>query len=92
MAMTIVFVVQWTLCFLSLSPVSQLIMLSVYASSGSIVDESRIKKYFEYIKRDKSKMAMKYAAIVYKNGTIAEQTNKFKLAKGNLQVSSNTLS
>lgn len=60
-------------------------MLSVYACSSSVA-EGRVKKYFDYLIRDKAKLAVKWAGIVYKNGNIAEKTNKFNMSKADVQV------
>ncbi|XP_045163723.2 uncharacterized protein LOC123528045 [Mercenaria mercenaria] len=59
-------------------------MLSIYASNGSMVDEANLRKYLDVIVKDKSKMAIKTAAIVYDNGNIAAKTNTFKISHEDL--------
>ena len=63
-------------------------MLSIYGSSGSMVDEANLRKYLDVIVKDKSKMAIKTAAIVYDNGNVAAKTSRFKLKSEDLLVNS----
>lgn len=54
-------------------------MLSIYASNGSVVEEGNLRKFFDVIVKNKAKMAIRTAAIVYENGNIASKTNKFHM-------------
>lgn len=61
-------------------------MLSIYASNGSMVEEANLRKFFDVIVKNKSKMEVKSAAIVYHNGNMAAKTSNFKLSSADLMV------
>lgn len=56
-------------------------MLSIYGSKSFMVEEANLRKYLEVIVKDKSKMAIKSAAIVYDNGNVAARTSQFRISQ-----------
>ncbi|KAL4221753.1 hypothetical protein ACF0H5_020008 [Mactra antiquata] len=61
-------------------------MLSIYASSGGVVEESNLRKFLDVIVKDKSKMAINKAGIVHENGNIAAATSRFHMSQKDLKT------
>jgi len=62
-------------------------MLSVYASPGSLATEETVRRHFQYLVRDRKRLAIRAAAVMFSNGNVGCSIGNIKPSQTDVKVS-----